>query len=193
VPQSDISDSRMRRFDPNVRIIDPQGGQSGDLVAFSQDGQQRLSNGRTFDYGGKIYLSRGDTLWSDRSAAQAQHSAGSASDGFQFLHECRCRGRRTFSLRTTPISPWRFICRVRRDGPRGRSVSLSCLDVQRRRAATAAGIRDPPRLRSADMNCSARAPYNIAAAFSPARLPYSRAEPQCCAPLSSEWPIATRP
>jgi hypothetical protein len=50
-----------------LRIIDPQGGQSGDLVAFSQDGHQRLSNGRTFDYGGKIYLSKGDTLWSDRS------------------------------------------------------------------------------------------------------------------------------
>ena len=50
-----------------LRIIDPQGGQSGDLVAFSQDGRQRLSNGRTFDYGGKIYLSTGDTLWSDRS------------------------------------------------------------------------------------------------------------------------------
>src|SRR5215510_13979601 len=50
-----------------LRVIDPQGGQSGDLVAFSQDGRQRLSNGRTFDYGGKIYLSTGDALWSDRS------------------------------------------------------------------------------------------------------------------------------
>jgi len=50
-----------------LRIIDPQGGQSGDLVAFSQDGCQRLSNGRTFDYNGKIYLSTDDVLWSDRS------------------------------------------------------------------------------------------------------------------------------
>jgi len=50
-----------------LRIIDPNGGQSGDLVVFSQDGRQRLSNGRTFDYGGKIYLSTGDVLWSDRS------------------------------------------------------------------------------------------------------------------------------
>jgi len=50
-----------------LRIIDPQGGQSGDLMAFSRDGGQRLSNGRTFDYGGKIYLSTGDALWSDRS------------------------------------------------------------------------------------------------------------------------------
>lgn len=50
-----------------LRVIDPHGGQSGDLVAFSHDGTQRLSNGRTFDYSGKIYLSTGDVLWSDRS------------------------------------------------------------------------------------------------------------------------------
>jgi uncharacterized protein YcgI (DUF1989 family) len=50
-----------------LRVIDPEGGQSGDLLAFSQDGRQRLSNGRTFDYGGKIYVSTGDVLWSDRS------------------------------------------------------------------------------------------------------------------------------
>ena len=50
-----------------VRIIDPEGGQSGDLMAFSRDGRERLSNGRTFDYDGKIYLSTGDVLWSDLS------------------------------------------------------------------------------------------------------------------------------
>jgi uncharacterized protein len=50
-----------------LRVIDPHGGQSGDLIAFSADGRQRLSNGRTFDYGGKIYVSTGDVLWSDRS------------------------------------------------------------------------------------------------------------------------------
>lgn len=50
-----------------LRVTDPNGGQSGDLVAFSQDGSERLSNGRTFDYGGKIYVSTGDVLWSDRS------------------------------------------------------------------------------------------------------------------------------
>jgi len=50
-----------------LRIIDIEGGQTGDLMAFSQDGRERLSNGRSFDYGGKIYLSTGDVLWSDRS------------------------------------------------------------------------------------------------------------------------------
>src|SRR5690349_12488153 len=51
----------------HLRIIDTEGGQSGDLMAFSADGRERLSNGRTFDYGGKVYLSTGDVLWSDRS------------------------------------------------------------------------------------------------------------------------------
>jgi uncharacterized protein len=50
-----------------LRIIDVNGGQSGDLMAFAADGRERLSNGRSFDYTGKIYLSTGDALWSDRS------------------------------------------------------------------------------------------------------------------------------
>jgi uncharacterized protein YcgI (DUF1989 family) len=50
-----------------LRVIDPEGGQSGDLMAFSMDGRERLSNGRTFDFGGKVYLSTDDVLWSDRS------------------------------------------------------------------------------------------------------------------------------
>jgi uncharacterized protein YcgI (DUF1989 family) len=52
----------------HLRLIDIEGGQTGDLMAFSLDGQQRLSNGRTFDYNAKLYLSTGDVLWSDRSS-----------------------------------------------------------------------------------------------------------------------------
>ena len=51
----------------SLRVIDIEGGQTGDLVAFSADGKQGLCSGRTFDYGGKIYVSTGDVLWSDRS------------------------------------------------------------------------------------------------------------------------------
>ena len=50
-----------------LRVIDPHGGQSGDVFVLSADGAERLSNGRTFDYQGKIYLTTGDALWSDRS------------------------------------------------------------------------------------------------------------------------------
>jgi uncharacterized protein len=51
----------------HLRLIDIEGGQTGDLMAFSADGRERLSNGRTFDYNNKILLSTGDVLWSDRS------------------------------------------------------------------------------------------------------------------------------
>jgi uncharacterized protein len=51
----------------HLRLIDTEGGQTGDLMAFSRDGRERLSNGRSFDYCGKIFLSTGDVLWSDRS------------------------------------------------------------------------------------------------------------------------------
>ena len=57
---------RLKRGE-QLRVIDIEGGQTGDLVAFSADGKHRLSSGRTFDYGGKIYVSTGDALWSDRS------------------------------------------------------------------------------------------------------------------------------
>jgi uncharacterized protein YcgI (DUF1989 family) len=51
----------------HLRLIDIEGGQTGDLMAFATDGRERLSNGRSFDYNGKILLSVGDVLWSDRS------------------------------------------------------------------------------------------------------------------------------
>ena len=51
----------------HLRLIDLEGQQSGDLLPFSADGKHRLSNGRTFDFGGTVYLSTGDSLWSDRS------------------------------------------------------------------------------------------------------------------------------
>lgn len=51
-----------------LRVIDPIGGQSGDLMAFaSGDPGEWLSNGRSFDYGGKIYFSTGDILYSNLS------------------------------------------------------------------------------------------------------------------------------
>ena len=51
----------------HIRLIDIEGGQTGDLMAFSLDGRERLSNGRSFDYNGKLLLSTGDVLWSDLS------------------------------------------------------------------------------------------------------------------------------
>jgi uncharacterized protein len=66
VPAGGGAGTRLRRGE-RLRVVDSEGGQTGDLVAYAADGSERLSNGRTFDYGGKIYLTTGDVLWSDRS------------------------------------------------------------------------------------------------------------------------------
>ena len=57
---------RMKRGE-RLRLVDPNGGQSGDLMAFSTDGRHRMSNGRTFDYAGKLFLTTGDVIWSNLS------------------------------------------------------------------------------------------------------------------------------
>ena len=51
-----------------LRVIDVDGEQVSDLVCFAQeDSLEYFSAGRTFDYNNKLYLSVGDSLYSDRS------------------------------------------------------------------------------------------------------------------------------
>lgn len=51
-----------------LSIIDPQGLQVSDLLAYNlHDNKEVLSNGRTFDYNNRIYLSTGHTFYSNRS------------------------------------------------------------------------------------------------------------------------------
>lgn len=51
-----------------LRVVNPRGEQVSDLLAF-RDGDPAcsLSSGRSIDYAGKIFLSVGDTLWSNDS------------------------------------------------------------------------------------------------------------------------------
>lgn len=49
-------------------IVDPEGQQVSDLVAFNADDpEEYLSSGRSIDYAAKLWLSRGDLLYSNRS------------------------------------------------------------------------------------------------------------------------------
>jgi uncharacterized protein YcgI (DUF1989 family) len=49
-------------------VIDPQGEQVADLVAFAgADANEWISSGRTFDYNNTIYLTTGHVLYSNRS------------------------------------------------------------------------------------------------------------------------------
>ena len=51
-----------------LTIIDPEGGQVADLLAFNAgDVREVISSGRTLDYASKIYLTTGDPLYSNRS------------------------------------------------------------------------------------------------------------------------------
>ena len=51
-----------------LRVIDVQGGQTGDVFAVAADDlHDGLSNGRTFDYGDSIRVSTGSVLYSRRS------------------------------------------------------------------------------------------------------------------------------
>ena len=51
-----------------LRVIDPEGVQVSDLLAYSADDvREAISNGRTFDYEETIALTTGNRLWSNRS------------------------------------------------------------------------------------------------------------------------------
>lgn len=56
------------RAGQRLLVVDPQGEQVADLVAFDRDDHAEwLSSGRSLDYAGTIYLTRGHTLYSNRS------------------------------------------------------------------------------------------------------------------------------
>ncbi len=56
------------RAGQRLAVIDPQGGQVADLLAYaSDDVGESLSAGRTIDYASRIYLTTGDPLYSNRS------------------------------------------------------------------------------------------------------------------------------
>ncbi len=51
-----------------LKIIDPKGEQVADLLAYNQDDiHEVISSGRSLDYASKIYLTKGDPLYSNRS------------------------------------------------------------------------------------------------------------------------------
>ena len=51
-----------------LRVIDLEGEQVADLIAFSrEDKAEWLSSGRSIDYANRIYLTKGDPLYSNRS------------------------------------------------------------------------------------------------------------------------------
>lgn len=65
-PRSGVA-FRLSRGD-RLRVIDPQGEQVSDLLAFNAaDTREVISSGRTLDYASRIFLTTGDPLYSNRS------------------------------------------------------------------------------------------------------------------------------
>ncbi len=65
-PRSGVAFTLMRG--QTLTVIDPQGEQVADLLAFClDDTDEAISSGRTLDYASRIYLTTGDPLYSNRS------------------------------------------------------------------------------------------------------------------------------
>jgi uncharacterized protein YcgI (DUF1989 family) len=78
----------------SLRVIDLEGEQVADLMAFAADGKEEwLSSGRSIDYANRIYLTTGDVLYSNRSRPMLTITADDV-------------GRHDFLL--TPCSPETF-------------------------------------------------------------------------------------
>lgn len=74
-----------------LRVIDPLGEQVADLIAFdAHDPRAWLSSGRTIDYANRIYMRRGDILYSNRSDPMLE-IVEDTSGGHDFLlTPCSC-------------------------------------------------------------------------------------------------------
>ncbi|MEQ8345462.1 MAG: urea carboxylase-associated family protein [Sneathiellaceae bacterium] len=56
-----------------LTVIDPQGEQVSDMVAYAAgDTAEAISSGRTLDYAGRLFLTTGDPLYSNRSRVMLQ-------------------------------------------------------------------------------------------------------------------------
>lgn len=72
-----------------LTVIDPEGEQVSDLVAFAaQDMREVLSNGRTFDYEETIRLTQGNRIWSNRSRPMLEIVADSVGQHDFLLTPC---------------------------------------------------------------------------------------------------------
>src|SRR3546814_8264562 len=72
IPERSGTAFELRRGETLV-VIDPMGVQVADLLAFNAaDLDEVISSGRSLDYAEKIYLTTGDTLYSNRSNPQLE-------------------------------------------------------------------------------------------------------------------------
>ena len=75
--------------DERLKVIDPQGEQVADLVAFNRsDAAEAISSGRSIDYASRIYLSTGDPIYSNRSRVMLRIAEGTVGRHDFLLSPC---------------------------------------------------------------------------------------------------------
>lgn len=114
-----------------LTVIDPQGEQVADLLAFAKaDVREAISSGRTLDYAGKIYLSTGDALYSNRSNVLlriVEDTVGRhdflltpcSRDTFRILYDDPSPHRGCFGNLVEALAPWGI-------GPDAIPVAFNC-------------------------------------------------------------------
>jgi hypothetical protein len=101
-----------------LTVIDPEGEQVSDLLAFSHaDRQEHLSSGRTLDYEATLFLTTGNRLWSNRSRPMLTIEADSvgrhdflltpcSADTFRILYGDPEPHRGCFGNFVAALAPW---------------------------------------------------------------------------------------
>jgi uncharacterized protein len=85
-----------------LTVIDPHGEQVADMLAFSSaDTREVMSSGRTFDYLGKLFMTKGDAIYSNRSNEMLRILADSVGRHDFLLTPCSAD---TFRLLYAPDS-----------------------------------------------------------------------------------------
>ncbi len=101
-----------------LTVIDPEGEQVADLLAYSRhDIREVISSGRTLDYAGKIYLTAGDPIYSNRSNILlriVEDTVGRhdflltpcSRDTFRILYDDPAPHRGCFGNLAEALAPW---------------------------------------------------------------------------------------
>ena len=102
----------------SLTVIDPRGEQVADLVAFNRhDLGEVISSGRSLDYAERIFLTTGDTLWSNRSGELMRIEADDvgrhdflltpcSADTFRLLYENEPPHRGCFGNLAHALAPY---------------------------------------------------------------------------------------
>ena len=106
------------RAGQTLTVIDPEGEQVADLLAYSRaDVREVISSGRTLDYAGRIYLTAGDPIYSNRSNILlriVEDTVGRhdflltpcSRDTFRILYDDPAPHRGCFGNLAEALAPW---------------------------------------------------------------------------------------